>query len=155
MDKINHYYLLPGAIFVSKENYFVTTILGSCVAVCLYDAKLKFGGINHFMLPYWSGQGLGSPRYGDIAIIKLIDEMQKYGSEKKNLIAKLFGGASVLDYSNTSMNVGGRNIQLAKDLLNENKIKLLSENTGGKKGRKIIFKTQTGEVYHKFLDKKY
>jgi len=145
------YYLLAGAIFVSKEPFWVTTVLGSCVAICLYDTINHFGGINHFMLPYWSGQGLSSPRYGDIAIIKLINEMESYGSNKNNLIAKLFGGASVLDYNHSSIAIGDKNINVAKDILKENNIKITSENTGGLVGRKIIYKTATGEVYHKFL----
>ena len=149
--KENHYYLMAGAIFTSKEPYWVTTVLGSCVAVCLYDTINHFGGINHFMLPYWSGQGLSSPRYGDIAISKLINEMESHGSKKNNLIAKLFGGASVLDYNHTSIAIGEKNVNVAKDILKEYNIRIVSESTGGLVGRKIIYKTATGEVYHKFL----
>jgi len=145
------YYLMAGAIFVAKEPFWVTTVLGSCVAVCLYDPLNHYGGINHFMLPYWSGQGLSSPRYGDIAIIKLINEMERHGSKKNNLIAKLFGGASVLDYNHTSITIGEKNIEVAKDILKESNIRIVSESTGGLSGRKIIYKTDTGEVYHKFL----
>jgi len=153
MDTNNHHYLLAGAIFVSRNPFWVTTILGSCVAVCLFDKVNMFGGINHFMLPHWSGKGLSSPKYGDIATMKLIGEMEKYGSKKNNLVAKLFGGAAVLDYNHSSITIGEKNIEVAKELLYENKIKIISENVGGVLGRKIIYKTLTGEVYHKFLTK--
>ena len=59
---ISRFFLYPAALFVNKRPHQVTTILGSCVAVCLYDAKLRQGGINHFMLPFWNGQGLASPK---------------------------------------------------------------------------------------------
>ncbi len=155
MELNNHHYLLAGAIFVSRDAYWVTTVLGSCVAVCLYDTKNGFGGINHFMLPYWSGQGLASPKYGDIAINRLIEEMLRKGSSKINLIAKLFGGAAVLDYNHTTLNIGTKNIILAKEILQEYGIRIAGENSGGNTGRKIVYKTGTGEVYHKFLNNKH
>jgi len=66
----NTHFLYPAALFASRTPHMVTTILGSCVAICLYDPILKFGGINHYMLPLWNGQGLASPKYGNIAIEK-------------------------------------------------------------------------------------
>lgn len=151
MDVQNTFYLLPGALFVKREPYMVTTVLGSCVALCLYDKILMYGGINHFMLPYWSGSGLASPKYGDIAIKKLLSEMINIGSNKSNLVAKLFGGASVLDNFESSLQVGKRNIEVAKEMLESMHIPLVSQNLGGNLGRKIIYSTVNGAVYHKFL----
>ena len=62
------HYLYPSALFVKKEGHMVTTVLGSCVAVCLYDKVMGIGGINHYMLPFWNGNELASPKYGNIAI---------------------------------------------------------------------------------------
>ncbi len=80
MDHFKSHYLYPASLFADKEPHVVTTILGSCVAVCLYDSVLNQGGINHYMLPLWTGQGLASPRYGNCAIDRLIERMIAGGS---------------------------------------------------------------------------
>ncbi|HEX6770065.1 MAG TPA: chemotaxis protein CheD, partial [Candidatus Binatia bacterium] len=72
-------YLHPGQLFVAADSYAVTTILGSCVAVCLWDPVTRIGGINHFLLPTFSGQGIASPRFGNIAIKDLLDQLAELG----------------------------------------------------------------------------
>lgn len=143
---MNQHFLYPATIFASQEPYQVDTILGSCVAICLFDTRLKVGGINHFMLPFWNGQGLASPKYGNIATEKLIERMHKYGSRKQNMVAKIFGGGEVLEAKSHIFNIGHNNIQIAKKLLNEYNIKVVSTHVGGKNGRKIRFYTDTGQV---------
>ncbi len=147
---ISGHYLFPSAIFVTEKDYLVTTVLGSCVAVCLHDKVRKVGGINHYMLPLWNGKGLASPKFGNIAIEQLITKMLKSGSKKENLIAKLFGGAN---QSNSTMRIGERNVELAIDLLQKNNIDIVARSTGGFVGRKIIFNTATGQVRMKYVDK--
>lgn len=151
----SQYFLYPSSFFVSKEPYVVKTVLGSCVAVCLWDKRQKFGGINHYMLPTWNGNDLASPKYGNIAIDKLIEKMKSLGSRTEDLQAKVFGGGELLEIGNgrPSMMIGERNIMVARTMLAEKKIPILGSSTGGRKGRKIIFFTDTGEVHHKFLDK--
>ena len=97
MDEYPVHFLYPAAMWIEKQPYRVHTILGSCFAVCLYDPVLQIGGINHYMLPYWNGQGLASPKYGNIAIEKLIEKMLFLGSKKENLKAKVFGGGEVIE----------------------------------------------------------
>ncbi|MEN8118928.1 MAG: chemotaxis protein CheD [Bacteroidota bacterium] len=150
MEKPKHF-LYPGAIYVSPEPSMITTILGSCVAICLYDPVLQVGGMNHFMLPLWNGQGLASPRYGNIAIDKLIHNLEALGSSKSNIRAKVFGGAEIIATNISQFMIGERNIRLAKDILHEEGIPIVSSSTSGKLGRKIIFNTQTGEVRQKFV----
>ena len=144
------HYLYPSALFAEKEPHWVDTILGSCVAVCLYDSKLKIGGINHYMLPLWNGNGLASPKFGNIATEKLIEKMIKNGSSTVNLVAKVFGGANQIQ---SSMNIGDRNIEIAKEILASHNIKIIAENTGGSVGRKLRYDTGTGKVMMKFLTK--
>jgi len=144
-------YLYPSALVVKGDPVHIHTILGSCVAVCLYDTVKKIGGINHYMLPYWNGAGLASPKYGNIAIEKLIAGMAGLGSKKEHLIAKVFGGSAVLEVSNSSFSIGEKNILVARDLLAANKIPIVAQSTGGRKGRKIIFNTFTGEVVHRLI----
>jgi chemotaxis protein CheD len=147
MEKL---FLYPSALFASNKPYEITTILGSCVAVCLFDQALNIGGLNHYMLPYWNGKGLASPKYGNIAIEKLIEKLESLGSNKNNLIAKVFGGGEVIN-SNNQFSIGERNVQVATQLLKEHKIRIVSSSTGGNLGRKIIFYTETGEVMHRFI----
>jgi chemotaxis protein CheD len=145
------HYLYPSAIFASAHPHEVSTVLGSCVSVCLWDTRLKFGGINHFMLPLWNGEGLPTPKFGNIALEKLLEKMQHLGATKSGLVAKVFGGAKQLEKGKSVFNVGEKNIVLAFDLLKEAGIPIISHHVGGEKGRKLKFSTHTGEVLMKLL----
>lgn len=145
------HFLYPSALYAKPTPTLISTILGSCVAVCLYDPVLSIGGMNHYMLPLWNGEGLASPRYGNIAIEKLLHKMESFGSKKHNLRAKLFGGGEVINASSNSFLIGERNIALAREVLEIEKIPIIASSVGGKLGRKIIFNTQSGEVFHKFI----
>ena len=145
------HFLYPSALFVSRKPCRIKTILGSCIAVCLWDPVLQYGGMNHFMLPLWNGQGLASPKYGNIAIEKLISKMLQHGSKKEQLRAKLFGGSQRLETKISSMEIGKRNILLAKDYLQDEKIPVVSNSVGGSRGRKIVFHTETGDVMMKYI----
>lgn len=145
------HYLLAGCIFVPDEAYVVTTVLGSCVSVCLWDTVKKIGGMNHYMLPLWNGEGLASPKYGNIAIPKMVEKMLELGASKKSLRAKIFGGSGVFMGTNTALLVGERNILLARDLLEQENIPVVSSDVGGKLSRKIVYDTCTGDVFVKKL----
>lgn len=154
MDDIEQHYLYPSALFASARPHKVVTVLGSCVSVCLWDPFLRIGGINHYMLPLWNGEGLASPKYGNIAIEKLIERMLYLGSRKSNLQAKIFGGGEVIDVNISGrFRIGGRNIAIAKELLEEHRIPIVAQSVGGKRGRKLMFLTSTGEVFQKIIDK--
>ncbi|MGD0283136.1 MAG: chemotaxis protein CheD [Dissulfurispiraceae bacterium] len=140
------YYLYPGLLFAQKDMCMVTTVLGSCVSVCLWDPVLNIGGINHYMLPLWNGEGLPSPKYGSVAIPKLIEKMLSLGCRWENLKAKVFGGGAVMQISSGLLNVGERNIILAEDMLADENIPIISKDVGGNHGRKLIFCTQSGTV---------
>jgi chemotaxis protein CheD len=153
LEVIETHYLFPSSVFTSATPCQVTTVLGSCVSVCLVDVIKKTGGINHYMLPLWNGSGLASPKYGNIAIEKLIEKMISMGSKKENLQAKVFGGGNVLESNINFFNVGERNHNLAIELLGNFNIPVVAKSLGGDKGRKIIFNTTTGEVMMKFLNR--
>jgi len=138
-------YLFPGEAFVSKTPYVVDTVLGSCVSVAIYDTVLGFGGINHFMLPEWNGDGLPGNKYGETAISHLIQKMLNMGSNRGNLIAKVFGGSELND-SNGIFQIGTRNTSIAFDILKREKIPVLSRSVGGNLSRKVIFYSDTGDV---------
>jgi len=154
MEETPSHFLYPSALFASREPYIINTILGSCVGVCLYDPILQIGGINHYMLPLWNGQGLASPKYGNIAINKLVEKMVSLGSNTSNLKAKVFGGANIFESNLLQFQIGERNIAIAVDLLKEYKIQIISSSVGGTIGRKIQFYSQTGVVHQKMIEKR-
>ncbi len=102
------------------------------------------------MLPFWNGNELASPKYGNIAIESLVKKLEKLGSKRENLVAKIFGGANQLDHT---LDVGLRNIKIAQELLADLNIKIVAKSLGGHKGRKLNFNTSTGEVFMKYITK--
>ena len=138
MDEPKKYYLLASKIFFSTEEYEITTILGSCVSVCLWDSKLKFGGMTHYLLPKCKVNCKSDMTYGNTAIPMLLDLMLKNNSSLQNIKARIYGGAQMFNtYLETS--IGEQNINIALKILNELKIDIIDKDTGDKFGRKIIF----------------
>ena len=150
---MNSHFLYPAALYASSEPCIINTILGSCIAVCLWDQVIQKGGMAHYMLPLWNGEGLASPKYGNIAIDKLLEKLQSMGCQKKNIKAKIFGGGEVIDNQTSFFNVGRRNMEIAFEILKEKGIPIIGKSTGGKLGRKIIFNTYTGEVRQRYVQR--
>lgn len=139
-------YLPPGLLYAAAAPAAVTTVLGSCVAVCLFDPVLRNGGINHFLLPYWNGEGLASPKYANIALPKLLEKMLELGCRRQNLQAKIFGGGAVFQKIGGMFGVGERNIRYAEQYLAEAGIDVVARDVGEGFTRKVIFRVHTGEV---------
>ncbi len=142
-------YLGPGQLFASAESAEASMIVGSCVTVCLWEPRLRAGGANHFLLPLWVGNGLSSPRYGNVAVERLIRELQCLGCRTQDLQAKLFGGAAVIEAfrdrpDHLGFDLGFKNVELARRLLREHGIPVVAEDVGGHRGRKVTFDTQSG-----------
>ncbi len=142
---IKTHYLFPGTIFAHREQHLVTTVLGSCVAVCIWHPAAGVGGINHYLLPLWNGEGLPTPKYGNIAITRLIEKVRRIAGNGE-LIAKVFGGASMWSRTEGALAVGERNVELAFRMLEEERIRVVSQDVWGEMGRKVIFDTQSGSV---------
>lgn len=141
-------YLFPGHLACSKEPAEITTVLGSCVGVALFDPHLKIGGLNHYLLPYVLPGEPASEKYGEYALFALIEEMEKLGARRERLVSKVFGGANVLTGVDIGMEVGTKNIEVAFTLLGKLGIPILQYHTGGINGRKILLNTETFEVTH-------
>ena len=139
-------YLFPAEIFVTSEPTMVSTVLGSCVAVCLWDSRFAIGGMNHYLLPLWNGDGLATPKYGNIAIRQLVEKVVAKGGERKNLQAKIFGGAAMWSNTEGLFAIGLRNIELAQQQLKELQIPVVASDVGGMMSRKIFFNTGDGSV---------
>ncbi|GAB3186990.1 chemoreceptor glutamine deamidase CheD [Hydrogenophaga aquatica] len=140
--------VLPGEYFVSKEDIVIMTVLGSCIAACVWDSRLRIGGMNHFMLP--EGGGDTSGRYGSYAMELLINELIKMGSSREYMQAKVFGGGAVIS-GFTTMNVGERNTKFVLDYLATERIPVVSKDVLDIYPRKVVFFPVSGKAMVKRL----
>jgi len=139
-----NYFIEPGYIFVAAKPTVVSGVLGSCVSICVYDHKRKIGGMNHFQFPCTQDENLATARYGNVAVPTLIRLLVHDGSETKHMEAQIVGGAYNPEIS--SKNIGQDNVRIAKKILSKEKIRVVSEDVGGEKGRKVVFTTNTNEI---------
>ncbi len=148
-ERIVHLY--PGELFVSSEGHLVSTVLGSCVSVFLFDPVRRVGGANHFLLPFWIGGDRSSPRFGSTAMELLLERLEAIGCAAADLTAKVFGGASVFGSPPDGASIGQKNVRIARRFLEERRIPVVGESVGGFRGRKIIAETGSGNVWVKPL----
>jgi chemotaxis protein CheD len=145
-------YLQAGQLIAVAEPAVISTILGSCVAICLWDERRSIGGMNHYMLPFLSARQAASPRFGVVAFEMLLDQLSGLGAELRDLRAGVFGGACVMDaFRSDPGHIGNRNIELAEQQLQAAAIPIVHRDVGGRRGRKLIFETDTGHVTVKEL----
>jgi chemotaxis protein CheD len=146
-----------GEIYVAEKPSSIVTLLGSCIAVCLWDSVTKIGGMNHYLLPFpleksGSASLSGNPdhRYGNMSIETMIQRLFFAGARKERMVAKVFGGGEVI-YNDgigrpLGRGVGKKNLEIAESMLNAIGIPIIAKDTGGRDGRKILFRTDTGQV---------
>ena len=143
----------PGAWVVDSEKP-LSTLLGSCVAVCLFDPLMKIGGINHFMLPEMGrskNSDVDSLLSGSYAMEALLNALLIKGAKKVRLQAKAFGGGTIIDTDGGSLSIGMRNANFAKEWLVREGIPLRSSDFLGPWSRKIVFLPFNGEAFCKRL----
>jgi len=138
------YFLQPGYIYYTQETAVVHTVVGSCVAVCLWDKRRKSGAINHFLRPATSDPRQATPEFGNVATVELIHIMERGGSKRNDLRAQIIGGGSPETQPQAS--VGPENVAVARKVLKRKGIRIVSEDIGGHMGRKIVFEVHTGHV---------
>jgi chemotaxis protein CheD len=129
-----NYFLEPGYIYVSAKPIVISTVLGSCIAVCLYDGRRKVGGMNHFQFPGTRRKDRATARYGNVALPCLVRMILDGGSKKQNLEAQIFGGAH--NPAISPKDIGHENITIARKILAREGIRVVSEDVGGRKGQK-------------------
>jgi chemotaxis protein CheD len=144
--------IFAGDVATSVEPAEINTLLGSCVAVCLFDPELRGGGMNHIMLP-GNARDTRSTRFGVQAMELLINDLLNKGGVKRRFVAKAFGGATVLSGLKFA-NVGDDNVKFVQDFLAFEKIPLVAGRLGGLNGLHVYFRTDTGDVRVKSLDGK-
>jgi chemotaxis protein CheD len=138
-------FLHPGYVYCDTAPTAIQTVLGSNVAVCLWDTRRHFGGMNHFLVPAPAASEGPTPRHGNAAIAALIGLMTEAGSATGDIVAQIYGGA-YREGTESGSPVGLRNIAAARAMLEQRQIRIVSEDIGGAMGRKVVFDTLTGHV---------
>jgi chemotaxis protein CheD len=147
---VEQIYLHPGQTYATKDTAVVTTILGSCVAVCLWEPVVRVAAINHFLLARNPVRGTDDARYGDTAMELLLASMLERGAWVDRIIAKVFGGACVLrSMTSSARSIGGQNNDAARRFLERYQIQISADQTGGQRGRKLLFDTADGSAWVK------
>ncbi|ULQ58924.1 chemotaxis protein CheD [Brucepastera parasyntrophica] len=151
-------YIGPGEFYASDEDVIISTLLGSCISVALYDPITVVGGLNHFMLPFPktkdSALQPNTTRYGINAMEMLINDILKLGGKKNQLLAKVFGGGAVLEHlTAATYDVPKMNIKFAFEFLETEGIPIKAYNVGGNLPRRLFFFPQTAKVFMKYSKK--
>lgn len=154
-------FLQTGDCFIGVQPTVVTTVLGSCLAVTMHAPDHGIGTICHAFLPdsfdNQRKQRMVEPqicRYVDTALQNMLETLDKIGIPRRELVIKMFGGSSgiaVKGLKDSAYDIGRRNIEMARKLLRFARLETIIADVGGKQGRKIMFNTQSGEVWLKRL----
>lgn len=141
----DRYKLIVGEMRFTKKRAIISTVLGSCISVCLYDWENKYGGMNHFVYSGIYNSEIGSLQYGEYSIRALYENFIESNSNPHKIVAHIFGGAHIKN-NQISMNASFENIKVARQVLRELNIKIITDDTGGVLARKIKFFTELNEV---------
>ena len=179
-EQINEIYLQPGEYFWGGERNRVKTLLGSCVAICIWHPTLKIGGMSHCLLPTRghggprvgertdapeATRGHGSPRVGertepelsgkyvDECLEIFFREMARAGTRKQDYVVKVFGGGNMFELKDPSgATVGERNIEMLQIVLARESIAIAAQHMGGKGHRNVVFELWNGDCWVKHAD---
>ena len=145
-------YVQPGQVHLFTEPTEAVAILGSCVAVCLWDPYAGVAGMNHFLLPRLTGVGDETCRHGTLAMRTLHEKLLAAGALPHRLRARVFGGAAVgITVGDPENHLGTRNAKIALSALEEKAIPIIGREVGGVKSRKLVFFSGSGEAQFSFL----
>jgi len=130
-------FILSGELFISKLPYKISTILGSCVSVVLFNRKFCFGGMNHYIFNRVDHRlKISNNQFAEFATENLIRKMKVFDPDLSNCEAKLFGGGKVTQMTN---NIGDNNVKVAEMVLRKHKICITSRFVRNECGIKIYF----------------
>lgn len=152
--------LLPGDYYVTRADEVLDTVLGSCVSACIRNARMRIGGMNHFMLPRPSGSGNDTwenvagraTRYGSASMEQLINRILSVGGTRADLEVKIFGGGRVLS---SLTDVGNHNVQFVRDFLKQEGLRVTSEDVGNTCPRHVQYFPMSGRVRVRHLTSRY
>lgn len=136
------HYVHPGRLLTGEASGDFTTVVGSGAVVCVWDPVAGVAGMAHFLLPE-KGNAPAAPRFGDVALAQLLDELEKMGGTRARLRASVFGG-SAPPIAAESGHLGERNVQQALGFLAAHAIPIQQRDLGGTGGRKVVFAPAAG-----------
>jgi chemotaxis protein CheD len=143
-------FLKPGECYASERPATVSMVLGSCVAVIMFNARMKVGAICHAVLPVCHSNDGNDCRYVDSSILCMIRKLERMGIRREEIEVKLLGGADVIECTDgNGISVGRQNIETALKTIEKENLRLEASDIGGKQGRKIHFNTSNGKVIFK------
>lgn len=136
-----------GAIEVCRAPNILRTVLGSCVALCLFDPEHRIAGLAHIVLPHYNGKDEPS-RFADTGYGLLVDALRAYGARRDRLVARIAGGArmSIVKEDSPFATIGEKSALVIRELLKRDCIPVLSEQIGGSLGLSVLFSAQDGEI---------
>lgn len=149
---MNQVYITQGQQAVGNDtDMIISTILGSCISVCLWDPEAGVGGMNHLLLPTARQGGGGEATAGAVDLDLLINKMMPLGAVRPRLRAKLFGGSSMLQ---GRTDIGARNAEFGRTYLQNEGIPCDAESVGGSQARRLRFWPATGDAQMRFVEEK-
>ncbi|MFY0612059.1 MAG: chemotaxis protein CheD [Hyphomicrobiaceae bacterium] len=147
----NRIHVLQGDFYVTSDpDAVLTTVLGSCIAACFHDPVAKVGGMNHYLLPTSTGNNSGAHSEGVHLMELLLNGLLGLGAQRDRIVAKIFGGAKMIQ---GSLSIGDQNAQFAQEFLQLEEIPIISSSTGGDLGRSVQFRPFSGHARQRFLSK--
>jgi chemotaxis protein CheD len=145
-------FLSSGRIIATTEPTDVATVLGSCVAACLWDPEIRAGAACHFVLPYGAPESSRALRHANVAIHETVRQLVRLGGDVNRIQAKLFGGASIVAGLRSEKEpLGTRNVLAADECLASIGIPVVARDVAGKRARKLIFQTDDGTAWVKTI----
>jgi chemotaxis protein CheD len=150
----------PGGSYFGSGEAYIETLLGSCVAIIVWHPEKKIGGLCHYLLPGRTRQSARATaldgRYGDEALMQMLNQIQRTGTNLKDYVVKVFGGGRILDLPAASIRVGDENVRFALEILKAQGVIVTSQDITGDGYRYIRFDLFTGDVWvrrgHAHLD---
>jgi chemotaxis protein CheD len=140
-------HLHPGSVYASAQGAAISAVLGSCVAVCLFDLAAGVGGMSHYLLPR-GARSASAARFGEVAVAQLLEKVMAKGAVKSQLCAKVFGGAWMNPGVRvTPVHLGRQNVELAYAVLSAEGILVVGDDTGGERARRLVFHTDDGSTF--------
>lgn len=141
----------PGGSYFGKGHCHVETLLGSCVAIIFWHPGMKIGGLCHYLLPARTRKkahagGLDG-RYGEEALLQMLNQIQDIGTNLEDYVVKVFGGARMLNLPQASTRVGDANVRFALDILKKYGVAITSQDLTGEGYRYLRFDLLTGDVW--------
>lgn len=134
-----------GQIAVENKPALLTSVLGSCVGLALYHPRVKTGALAHIVLPTASGRGALPGKFADTALPYMLAQLAKAGVPRQGLVAKIAGGACMFGVSGP-LQIGDNNVDAVRMLLAKENIRIIGEDVGGQKGRRVTLDCATGEM---------